>query len=363
MTYNFFNIYGKNFTARIGQILFGLILGLLIYPPAAKAQFGVTVVADTTWQSIEQLRQATQQSLTQAALVQSSETSRLKQIVEYIKLANNWIKTVEFYTTSIVEDVRRFTSLKGVLGAAEKQLGLNDDTLTAMADLGALIRGSMTLKNNFMSLVRTRLSMIESLARRAQAGIFDPSADMEDLEQYLRYSIGRESDRTLATRARLAEQDPELERLSFELRRVRAERVAREKELTDNKIMLENQARLKAKSRDVVVDESGNSQVGQEKSASSEAIATLTARISSLEQQLLTLDQMEKDLLEKITKKYGEYHTRMDDNYFEGHQWMDNLRGFRVFSLIKQRQMECLIDYYGTDRDCSSGTIGNNNER
>ena len=353
-----YNIHGVKFNDRLAQILFGLILGLLIYPPAAQAQFGVAVVADTTWQSIEQLRQATTQTLTQAALVQSSETSRLKQIVEYIKLADNWIKTVEFYTSSIEGDIRRFTSLKGVLGAAEKQLGLNDDTLTAMADIGALIRGSLTLKSNFISLVRTRLSMIESLERRARAGIFDPGADMEDLEQYLRYSIGRESDRTLASRARLAEQDPELERLSYELRKVRFERSGKQKELADSKVLLDAQARLRAKSREVSVDGEGNSQVGAGQSASSEAIATLTARISSIEQQLLTLDALEKELIEKIQKKYGEYHTRFDDNYYEGHQWMDNLRGFRVFSLMKQREMECLIDYYGTNRDCSAQRRG-----
>ena len=352
------NIYGKGIQARFAQIILGLIMALTIYPPAAKAQFAVTVVADTTWQSIEQLRNATQQTIAQAALVQSSETSRLKQLVEYIKLAEQWSRTVTFYTDTIFENVRQFTSLKGILSAAEKQIGLNDDTLKALADIGALIRGSLTLKNNFMSMIRTRLSMIETLSRRAENGIFDPRADMEDVENYLKYSIGRESERTLISRARLAEQDPEIERLSYELRKVRATRVAKQQELQRNQELLDVQMKLQAKTRNVVVGNTGTIETSPEQqSSSAAAIAMLQERISALELQIQQLDQLEKEYLEKLAAKYGAYHTRLDDNYFEGHQWIDKMRGFRVFSLMKQKQLGCLIDNYETEADCSTETL------
>lgn len=328
---------------------FGMWMAFVLTQPVS-AQFSVHINSDTSPTTFQIIQQMTQQIAMQTSIATDAKASKIGQIAEYVKTAQRWIETVNHYTNQIIGDIKRFTSLKGVLSTVEKQLGLSDDTLKALKDIGDIIRGSFTLKNNFLSLIRTRLSMIESLERRARAGIFNPSADLEDLEEYLRYSIGREAGATLATREKLAQSDPLIERLTYELQKVRAERTAKQKELDGINEQLRSEGALASRPRVVGVDDNGQSTTvfdESRRSLSPEAVQTLTLRAGQLEEQIARLVEQEQKLLDEIQQRYESIQKYYDSAYLKGRYWNSVIQGWNDFETVKKREIENMIDTYG----------------
>jgi len=81
------------------------------------------------------------------------------------------------------------------------------------------VRASYELKDQLEAIITTRLQMLRSIDDRLRRGIFDPEADMRDLDEYLRTSIGRTSQDTLANRERLSRMDNELASWELELKK------------------------------------------------------------------------------------------------------------------------------------------------
>lgn len=343
------NLNEKSLKARLAQAALGLLIGLLVMPPQTPAQWTVHINADTSPTTLAQVEQLGQQTATQTVLLAENKAGFLKQALEYAKEAERWMQKVRQYTETVVREVKRFTTLKGIMSAAEKQLGLSDDTLKALADVGQLIRAAFTLKNQFISLVRTRLAMIESLERRARNGIFDPRADLEDLEDYLQHSIGRSAQATLATRQKLAEKDADLERWTYELGTVRAERAAKQKELEDIKHQLGRESQLSSNTRETGATEEGGSSTvfGERVSLSADAVQAMTIKAALLEQQIQTLVQREQELMDKIAKRYKEHHERFDETFSIARKWRATMDGWNKFSQQKQQEMKRMLDHYG----------------
>jgi hypothetical protein len=333
------------------SLFLGMWMAFIITTPI-HAQFSVNVNSDTSPTTFQMIQQMAQQLVAQTSIATDAKASKLEQILEYAKQAQRWISTVEHYSTMIINDIKKFTSLKGILQTVEKNLGLSDDTLKALSDIGQLIRASFTLKNNFMSLVRTRLQMIESLERRARQGIFSPSQDLDDLEEYLRYSIGRQAGATLATRRKLAETDTVLEQLTYDLQQVRAERAAVEKELKDLNAKLEQENSLSSNPRATAVDNNGSSTTtfNGRNSQSPEAITTMTIRKGQLEEQLIKLKEREQQIIEKIRNRYIIMQANYDGMYTKGKYWSTVLEGWNAFEHVKTEELERMIDTYGTTR-------------
>lgn len=327
---------------------FGMWIAFFLAQPAT-AQWSVNINSDTSPTTFQMIQQMANQLVAQTSIAADAKTGRIAMVLEYVKTAQRWIETVNFYTTQIIGDIKRFTSLKGILSTVERQLGLSDDTLKALKDIGEIIRGAFTLKNSFLSLIRTRLSMIESLERRARQGIFNPQADLDDLEEYLRYSIGREAGATLATRAKLSELDPLIERLTYELQQVRAERAQKEKELAGINQQLGRETSLQQRPRTVTVDENGNSTQtldNNRQSLSAEAVQTLTLRAGQLEQQIQDLIAREQTLVNQIQERYAAIQKNYDSAYLKGVYWQSVMRGWNKFDEVKRRELENMIDTY-----------------
>lgn len=334
---------------RMFGFFFGMWLAAAMTAPV-QGQFAVSVVTDTSRTTFAMLQQMASQPAAQSTIATATTGSKLAQALEYVKTAQRWIETVEQYTTQIAGDVRRFTSLKGIMGTVEKQLGLSDDTLKALADVGELIRGSFTVKNQFLSLVRTRLSMIESLSNRARSGIFNPQADLEDLEEYLRYSVEREAAVRLATLNKLKETDPLLERLNYELEKIRAERTAKQKELDAINVQLGKEGTLATRPRVAGADADGNSTTGfggSRNSLSPEAIQTLTICAGQLEEQIARLVEQEQKLVNEIQERYESYQKNYDSAYLKGRYWSSVINGWTDFDVVKREELENMIDLYG----------------
>ncbi len=162
--------------------LIGILLGLILTPgfisaPAAQAQWAVFDA--------------------------SNYAAKLE---EMQKELDRWMKTVEHYTRMYDKAVQQVTSLGGI-----QQL------VASVAEIGKAVRQIYQLKRQIESMVQCRIRAIRSLDSRLKAGIFNPQQDLQDLEEYLRDSIGRSSQNTIANIERLANADNEFERLRYEL--------------------------------------------------------------------------------------------------------------------------------------------------
>src|SRR4029078_13125655 len=148
----------------VRQLLMGVLIGDLLRPSTVSAQFTVFDPA-------------------QYAL----------QIERQIEEANRWLERVKQYSEEINKLAEQLSTMKGVLGQAEKLVLHNDNLTRTMAQIGQTVRDVFALKRAIETMVISRLNMIKSIKTRLMTGVFDPEADLRDFEDYLRNSIGRTS--------------------------------------------------------------------------------------------------------------------------------------------------------------------------
>jgi chromosome segregation ATPase len=173
----------------IKQLLLGLLLGIFIVP-AQPAQAQWTVFDPTSYAA---------------------------QIEEMAREVDRWMSTIQHYTAMYDKAVQQVTSLGGILTVVDKQLARNKDLVASVASIGQTVRHIYQLKRQIENMVQCRIRAIQQLDSRLKTGIFNPQQDLQDLEEYLRTSIGRASQDTLANLERLANMDNEFERMRYEL--------------------------------------------------------------------------------------------------------------------------------------------------
>ncbi|HEX8098131.1 MAG TPA: hypothetical protein VF507_08850 [Pyrinomonadaceae bacterium] len=335
------------------QLVTGLLVGLFLSVPAAPVRaIPVEVVSDTSPTSLKQLIESTKQTVAQIKLVSTQDMTRLERLAEYVKQGSRWLETVQHYAAVVESNLRRFTTLKGIMGFAEQQLGLNEDTLKALAAIGKTVQGVFTIKAQMESLVTTRLSMLRSIEERARAGIFNPGADLDDLEEYLRTSIGRDAQQVVATRERLAQFDNELERWTHDLETYRARKVFVLKLKYETQALLKEELQRQQSARAVEAGEDGRpvntNPAGSRVSASSDAITALNKQIFDCETELNRLDALISDLLGKIEARYRKYHIKFDDSHHQAADYEAANRAWDDFLSIKnEAALEMLEGFVG----------------
>ena len=194
----------------VKHLLLGLLVGIILQPSTAQAQFTVFDPA--------------QYSL---------------QIERQIEEANRWLERVRQYSEEINKLAEQLSTLKGVLGQAEKLVLHNDNLTRTMAQIGQTVRDVFALKRAIETLVITRLNMIKSIKTRLMSGIFDPDADLRDFEDYLRNSIGRQEQDKIATMNRIAMFDATLARLYHDLQTAEARQAGAAAEMRQAKDKLD----------------------------------------------------------------------------------------------------------------------------
>ena len=165
------------------HLVIGLLIGLLLIP-AQTAQAQWTVFDPT-----------------QYAL----------QVQRKIEEATRWVQTVEHYANMVDKAIQQLSTMQGVLRTAEEQLSRNVRLVRLVSSVGQIIRGSYLLERHLETMIRYRISMLQNIDDRLKAGIFNPEADLNDLENYLKYTIGRSSQDTVAKLDKLARNDSQLE--------------------------------------------------------------------------------------------------------------------------------------------------------
>lgn len=171
------------------QIIIGLLLGIILTPPQTV----------------------------QAQWVVHDPPAYILKIAEFGKEIEFWVSTIQHYTDMYDKAVKQVTSLGGILTLVDKQLARNKSLVSSIAAIGQTVRQIYMMKRQIENMVQCRIRAVRSLDSRLRSGIFNPEQDLQDLEEYLRDSIGRSSQDTIANIERLANADNEFERLRYEL--------------------------------------------------------------------------------------------------------------------------------------------------
>jgi len=274
-----------------------MLIGILLTPSTAHAQFTVFDPA--------------QYSL---------------QIERQIEEANRWLERVQEYSEEINKLAEQLSTMKGVLGQAEKLVLHNDNLTRTMAQIGQTVRDVFELKRAVETMIISRLSMIKSMKTRLMSGIFDPEADLRDFEDYLRNSIGRQEEDKIATMNRIAMFDATLARLYHDLQTAQAKQAGAAEQMKQAKDKLEA--------------ELAKAQVDQ----CPHCISDLKLEIASCEKMIADLDSQITNLSTQIEDRVKRYNLTMEERVRIANQvkatdeaWSNlNLVKDSIFTAIQQ---------------------------
>jgi hypothetical protein len=245
--------------------IIGILLGVLLVPVApVQAQF-------TVW----------------------DPTNYALQLAKKIEEANRWLETVRHYATMVDKTIQQLTTMQGILRNVDEQLARNVRLVRFISNVGQIVRGSFQLKRQLEGMIRYRIAMLKSIDDRLRNGIFDPEQDLQDLENYLKFTIGRAADQTVARLDKLARNDSQLE--SWCVRRTQVQKdlaVAHE-------VLQQAEAQLELEKNKPDVDQAN--------------VAHLNEVILQQQQLIAALEKEHADLQEKITERAARYGLRLQD--------------------------------------------------
>ena len=243
----------------------GVLLGLLFVPAAPlQAQF-------TVW----------------------DPTNYALQLAKKIEEANRWLETVRHYATMVDKTIQQLTTMQGILRNVDEQLARNVRLVRFISSVGQIVRGSFQLKRQLEGMIRYRIAMLKSIDDRLRNGILDPEQDLQDLENYLKFTIGRSADQTVARLDKLARNDSQLE--SWCVRRTQVQKdlaVARE-------VLKQAEAQLEAEKNKPDADQSN--------------VAHLDDVILQQQRLIADLENEHAELQGKITERAAKYGLRLQD--------------------------------------------------
>src|SRR5262245_33271893 len=149
----------------MGQLLrhfaVGLIISLLVFPPLpAQAQWTV--------------------------FDPSQYALRVKKRVEE---ASRWVQTIDQNTRVSIRLEHQLTTLQGVLKTVDKHMFKNQQAALLANDIAKILNDSNKLRRRLDGMVRYQVRTLKSIDDRLEQGIFDPDADMRDLQNYLLYTM------------------------------------------------------------------------------------------------------------------------------------------------------------------------------
>ena len=215
------------------------------------------------------------------------------QLTKKIEEANRWLETIRHYATMVDKTIQQLTTMQGVLRNVDEQLARNVRLVRFISNVGQIVRGSYQLKRQLEGMIRYRIAMLKGIDDRLRNGIFDPEQDLRDLENYLKFTIGRSADQTVARLDKLARNDSQLE--SWCVRRTQVQKdlaVARE-------TLKRAEQQLEIEKSRADVDQS--------------TVAHLTDVILQQQQLIAELEKEHAQLQDKITERAAKYGLRLHD--------------------------------------------------
>jgi hypothetical protein len=239
------------------------------------------------------------------------------QIQRQIEEANRWLERVKQYSEEINKLSEQLSTMKGVLGEAEKLVLHNNNLTRTMAQLGQTVRDVFALKRAMETMVISRLRMIRSIKTRLENGIFDPEADLRDFEDYLRNSLGRAEQDKIATMNRIAMFDATLARLYHDLQVAQARQAGAAQERKQAKDKLDAEL----------------TKPTTEQCAS--CIADLKLEISSCDKMIADLDSQITALSTQIEDRVKRYNLTMEERVRIANRVKATDEAWRNLSIVK----------------------------
>jgi len=179
---------------RLKQVMLGALLALLICPAqTAQAQFAVYDGAN-----------------------HASQLQRMAQDLQrWLETVQHYMQEIEHYNRMFDNAVQQVTSLGGILTTVDETLARNRRLIGTIGSVGQTIRNLYQLERQIYNMVTSRIRAVQNVWMRLKDGIFDPAQNMRDLEEYLKYSIGRPSEEAVSRIELLANQDAEFEQYLY----------------------------------------------------------------------------------------------------------------------------------------------------
>ena len=215
------------------------------------------------------------------------------QVQKKLEEATRWVETINHYATMVDKTIQQLSTMQGVLRTVDEQLARNVRLVRLVSSVGLILRGSYLLERQLETMIRYRISMLRSIDDRLRAGIFNPEADLTDLENYLKYTIGRSAQDTVAKLDKQARNDSQLE--SWLIRRAQIQ----------EKLAIAREVRDKAQM-----------QLEAEKGKSDPDQANMTHLNDVIIRQWSVIVELEKEhgeLQDKITERAAKYGLRLQD--------------------------------------------------
>jgi len=215
-------------------------------------------------------------------------TNYALQVEKKIQEAARWVRTVEQYVAMYQKAIEQVSSLSGILSIVDEQITKNKQLVEGWAAVGRIVKGVYELKRQIENSIRSEINAVVSISRRYRNGIFDMDANKRDLDEYLRFSIGRNADASLQNLERLARLDSSFERMLYDREMLLAEIALLYKEQAELQERVTELRNLPGSSQDKI-----EGMLAQ--------LRETGARIATLE---LRLDELKKQIEEKC-KEYG----------------------------------------------------------
>ncbi|HKX29905.1 MAG TPA: hypothetical protein VJ302_19595 [Blastocatellia bacterium] len=245
------------------KMLAGLLLGAMLLPlqaPPVQAQFGFGIVHDPAAYAL--------------------------QVSKRLEEALRWVETIQYYAQFYTNMVQQLTTLRGVLGIVDTQLAKDMQTAMLTYRIGQILHGARLLKNQVETTVRYEIGALRQIDDRLRNGIFDMGRDRADFEEYLWYTMGRNSRQTMQVLKKTIQADAQLSKWMTERDQMMTELYAAEA----TKRALEARLEQEQPNLDAYAI-----------SALTQSLESVTARILTLKEQIRGLDE----LIEKRVNEYG----------------------------------------------------------
>lgn len=289
------------------QLIVGMLLSAILMQgmaPPARAQFAV--IDNAAW--------------TQRA-------------AEYIKEANRWLETIRHYEMQINAAIKQVTTLGGILTEVDKMVSRDNSIFATFASFGQSVRGIFTLKRQVEALVVRNIQSIKNIDDRLRAGIFNPQADLGDLEDYLKNSIGRASQDRIATLERIANMDTLLQRWYEELQMLQARKATITKQREDAV------GRLQAEEAKAKED------------GCATCIESIKQEIAWCDEQLIKLDEQISEKLTQIEERMKRWNVEMRERGDTARDVQEMEKSWDEFFSIREETLYELDNYSGSKRE------------
>jgi len=288
-------------TKKPGQLVLGILLGCLLNASMPQP-------VDAQWTVYDPANHA---------------TALEKKIEDWV----HWTQELQDNIRKIELLVKQWTTMKDVLRNAEKLVSHNTTWAATMASIGNSIRGIYRLKDMLVGLVRYRIRALVSIRDRLKNGLFNPAADLQDLEDYLRDGLGRTSAARIATLERLASFDVILQTLYERWSEACARRAGLEKEKKE----------LQTRHDEAVA-----------RGDAPDAISSIEFQIQQVDQKLMEINKQIDELWAQMTERAKKYHVRLDERQQAAVQVAAMSDAWEEFFTIKQEFIDTLENYADT---------------